>query len=75
MPKGRYGHKVTKLLSIFDHDLQSKSVDDKQDYSRHADVFVTCKDVKFQKSYNFPGNTNFERPLLDLLKTKLNCSY
>ena len=40
-----------------------------------VDVFITCKDVKFQKSNSFPGNRNFERPLLDLRKTKLNFSY
>ena len=31
--------------------------------------FLAWKDAKLQKSYNFPGNTNFERLLLDLLET------
>ena len=31
--------------------------------------------VKFQKSCNFSGNTNFERLLLDLLNIKPDCSY
>ena len=42
---------------------------------KHVDVFVAWKDVKFQKSCNFPGNTNFKRLLLDLLKIKRYCSY
>ena len=31
--------------------------------------------MKFQESYNFPGNKNFERVLLDLLNIKPDCSY
>ena len=37
--------------------------------------FLAWKDLKFQKSYNFPGNTNFERLLFDQLNMKSNCSY
>ena len=38
-------------------------------------VFVARKDVKFEKPYNFPGNTNFKKLLLDLFNIKLNCSF
>ena len=31
--------------------------------------------MKFKESYNFPGNKNFERVLLDLLNIKPDCSY
>ena len=55
--------------------LPSKSVDGKQDYQDHVDVFSAWKDVKFQKYYNFLGITNFERLLLDLLNSKPDCSY
>ena len=36
--------------------LPTKSVNGKQDYQKHVNVW---KDVKFQKSFNFSGNTNF----------------
>ena len=52
--------------------LPSKSADGKQDYQKHVDVW---KDAKFQKSYNFSGNTKFERLLLDLLNIKSDWSY
>ena len=40
--------------------------------SKRLLIFVACKEVKFQKCSNFPGNTKFNRLLLDLLKIKLN---
>ena len=55
--------------------ILSESDDGKQDYYKHVDVFVSWKDVRFQKFYNFPGNTNFKAFLLDLLNIKLNWSY
>ena len=36
-------------------------------------LFLAWEDVKFYKSYNFPGNRNFERLLLDLLNIKPYC--
>ena len=53
----------------------SESVDGKQDYQKHVGAFVSWKDVRLQKSYNFPGNANFKAFLLDLLNIKLNWSY
>ena len=44
--------------------LKFEGCDGKQDYWKHVDVW---KDVKFQKYYNFSGNTNFEQLLLGLL--------
>ena len=38
-------------------------------------MILGWKDVKFQESYNFPGNTKFEKLLLDLLNIKPDCSY
>ena len=37
--------------------------------------FLAWKDVRFQKSYNFPRNSNFERLLFDLFNIKSDCSY
>ena len=51
--------------------MLNNCVDGKQDYQKHVDSFVDWKDVKFQKSYNFPGNTNFRRLLLDVLHLNL----
>ena len=42
---------------------------------KSVNVFVAWKDLKFQKSYNFPGSRILKRLLLDLLIIKLNCSY
>ena len=51
--------------------MLNNSVDGKLDHQQHVNVFVDWKQVKFQKSYNFPGNTNFKRLPLDLLNIKL----
>ena len=37
--------------------MLNNSVDGKLDHQQHVNVFVDWKQVKFQKSYNFPGNT------------------
>ena len=42
---------------------------------KHVNVFVAWKDVIFQKSHNFPGNTNFKRLLFDVLEIIRKCSY
>ena len=57
------------------YELPNKNVDGKQDYQKYVGGFLAWKDVKFQKFYNFPGNRNFERLLLDLLNIKPDCSY
>ena len=52
----------------------NKKQDGKQDYLKHV-IFFNLERYKFQKSYNFPGNTNFERLLLGLFNIKPDCSY
>ena len=51
--------------------LLGKRVDSKQDYQKNVDVFVGRKDVQFEKSYNFPGNANFESFCLTCLTLNL----
>ena len=55
--------------------LPSKSGDGKQELVEAFWCFLAWKDEKFQESYNFPGNTKFEKLLLDLLNIKPDCSY